>query len=157
MSQFRLARISLILAAVGLNAAPALLPSAFAQAKPAEAAAAAPKPDTLRPEIFKLLDPVKIKELVTAKKFDEARANITAAEAIPNRTPYENYVLDRMKLMLASASEDDKTAMAALESIISSGRLEKKDNADFIQALANYHYNAKDYTKALEWFKRYQK
>ena len=157
MSQFRLARISLILAAVGLNAAPALLPSAFAQAKPAEAAAAAPKPDTLRPEIFKLLDPVKIKELVTAKKFDEARANIKAAEAIANRTPYENYVLDRMKLMLASATEDDKTAMAALESIISSGRLEKKDNADFIQALANYHYNAKDYTKALEWFKRYQK
>ena len=57
MSQFRLARISLILAALGLNAAPALLPSAFAQAKPdPAAAAAAPKAETLRAEIYKLLD-----------------------------------------------------------------------------------------------------
>jgi tetratricopeptide (TPR) repeat protein len=157
MSQFRLARISLILAAIGLNAAPALLPSAFAQAKPAEPAAAAPKPETLRPELFKLLDPAKIKELMTAKKFDEVQANITAAEAMPNRTPYENYIIDRMKLALGSSTNNDKMAMAALEAVINSGRMDKKDTADFMQALANYHYNAKDYAKALEWFKRYQK
>lgn len=173
MSQFRLARISLILAAIGLNAAPALLPSALAQSSrlnankpdaPAEAAApvaavpaAAPKADTLRAEIYKLLDPVKVKELMAAKKYDEVQANIVAAEAFPARTPYENYIIDRMKLALGSATNNDKMAMAALEAVIASGRLEKKDNADFMQALANYHYNAKDYPKAIEWFKRYQK
>lgn len=159
MSQFRLARISLILAAIGLNAAPALLPSAFAQAKPADAAAAAaaPTPETLRPELFKLLDPAKVKELMTAKKYDDVQANITAAEALPNRTPYENYIIDRMKLALGSSTNNDKMAMTSLEAVINSGRIDKKDNAEFIQALANYHYNAKDYAKALEWFKRYQK
>ena len=61
MSQFRLARISLLLAAIGLNAAPALAPAAFAQDKSLPAApAAAAKADVIRPEMFKLLDPAKI-------------------------------------------------------------------------------------------------
>lgn len=177
MSQFRLARISLLLAAIGLNAAPALLPSAHAQSsrlnanKPdpakeaaapapeaaAAAAAAAPKGDTLRVEIFKLLDPAKIKELMAAKKFDEVQANVVAAEAFPNRTPYENYIIDRMKLAIGSATNNDKMAIAALEAVIASGKLDKKDQTDFMQALANYYYNGKDYPKAIEWFKRYQK
>lgn len=174
MSQFRLARLSLLLAAIGLNAAPALLQSAHAQSSrinankpdpakeaaaptPEAAAAAAPKGDTLRAEIFKLLDPVKVKEMMAAKKFDEVQANVTAAEAFPNRTPYENYIIDRMKLALGSATNNDKMAIAALEAVIASGRLDKKDQTDFMQALANYYYNGKDYPKAIEWFKRYQK
>jgi hypothetical protein len=156
MSQFRLARISLILAAIGLNAAPALLPSAFAQDKAAPAAAA-PKADSIRPDMYKLLDPAKIKEMMAAKKYAEVQANITAAEAFPDRTPYETYIIERMKVALGSSTGNDKMAMAALEAVINSGRVEKSDNADFIQALANYHYNAKDYAKSVEWFKRYQK
>lgn len=157
MPQFRLARLSLLLAAIGLNAAPALAPAAFAQAKPAAAAADAPKPDTIRAEMFKLLDPVKVKELMNAKNYTEVQANITAAEAFPNVTAYETYVINRMKLALGASTNNDKMAMAALESVISSGRLAQGENADFIQALANYHYNAKDYAKAVEWFQRYQK
>ena len=45
MSQFRFARLALMLAAIGLNAAPALTHSAFAQDKNDQAAAAQPKPD----------------------------------------------------------------------------------------------------------------
>ena len=155
MSQFRLARISLLLAAIGLNAAPALVPAAFAQDK-APAAAEASK-DIIRAEMFKLLDPAKIKEMMAAKKYAEVQANITAAEAFPNRTPYESYVIDRMKLAHSSATNNDKVAMAALEAVINSNRLDAKEKGDFIQALANYHYNAKDYPKAIEWMKRYQK
>ena len=155
MSQFRLARISLILAAIGLNAAPALLPAAFAQDKAAPAAAAAPA-ETLRPDLFKLLDPAKIKEMMAAKKHAEIQANITAAEAMPNLTPYETYIINRMKIALGSATSNDAMAMTALDAVIKSGRLSKADNADFMQALANYHYNAKDYPKAIALFKRYQ-
>ena len=154
MSQFRLVRISLMLAAIGLNAAPALIPAAFAQDK---AAAAAPAAETLRVDIFKLLDPAKIKEMMVAKKFAEVQANVTAAEAFPNLTPYESYIIARMKVALGSATSNDAMAMSALESVINSGRMTKSENADFIQALANYHYNAKNYPKAIEWFKRYQK
>ena len=154
MSQFRLARISLLLAALGLNAAPVFAPAAFAQAKPA---ADAPKPETVRAEMYKLLDPVKVKELMTAKKYAEVQANIAAAEAFPSPTPYETYVINRMKLALGSSTNNDKMTMDALEAVIASGRLEKTEQADFTQALGNYYYNAKDYAKAAEWFKRYQK
>ena len=155
MSQFRFARISLILAALGLNVVPTLLTGAHAQAKPAAAEAA--KTDTIRPDMFKLLDPAKVKEMMAAKKYAEVQANITAAEAFPNPTPYESYVINRMKLAVAASSGNDAMAMAALEPVINSGRLDPKEKSDFIEALANYNYNAKNYPKAIEWLKVYQK
>lgn len=154
MSKFHLARISLLLAAIGLNAMPALLSSAHAQSKPA---AEAQKQDTVRPDLFKLLDPNSVKDLMAAKKFTELQEKITAAEAFPNRTAYENYIIDRMKLALGSSSGNEAMAMAALEAVIASGRLSANEQADFMQALANYNYNAKNYPKAIEWMKRYQK
>ena len=156
MSQFRFARISLILAALGMNAAPALLTSAHAQAKPAAPAEAA-KAESIRPDMFKLLDPNKVKEMMAAKKYAEIQANITAAEAFPNVTPYEAYVINRMKLALGATTGNDAMAMAALEPVINSGRLDATEKANFIEALANYNYNAKNYPKAIEWMKAYQK
>jgi hypothetical protein len=155
MSQFRLARISLMLAAIGLNAAPALMSSAHAQKTPAPAAA--PAPDTVRPELFKLLDPTAVKQLMAEKKYADVQARITQAEAFPAKTPYETYVLDRMKIALGSATGNDAMAMTGLEAVIASGRLPAQDQAEFILALGNYYYNAKNYTKAIEWMKRYQK
>ncbi|UUZ50126.1 hypothetical protein LP420_09060 [Massilia sp. B-10] len=55
MSQFRLARISLLLAAIGLNAAPALLTSAHAQDK--AAAPAVKKDNSLRLKFTNWLAP----------------------------------------------------------------------------------------------------
>lgn len=156
MSQFRFARISLILAALGMNAAPALLTSAHAQAKPAAPAEAA-KVETVRPDMFKLLDPNKVKEMMAAKKYAEVQANITAAEAFPSLTPYEAYVINRMKLALGATTGNDALAMSALEPVINSGRLDPSEKANFIEALANYNYNAKNYAKAIEWMKVYQK
>jgi len=152
MSQLRLARLCLMLAAVGLSA-PALTTAVHAQEKPA---AEAPK-DTVRPELFKLLDPAAIKPLMDAKNYAEVQNRVQQAEAFPNRTPYEDYVVNRMKLSLGSATNNNAIAMPALEAVINSGRLQGQEQADFILALGNMHYNAKDYTKAIEWFKRYQK
>ncbi|MFC0250730.1 tetratricopeptide repeat protein [Massilia consociata] len=157
MAQFRLARLCLMLAAIGVSA-PALVTSAHAQQKDAAApAAAAAQKDTVRPEIFKLLDPAAIKPLMDAKNHTEVQNRITQAEAFPNRTPYEDYVINRMKLSLGSSTNNNALAMPALEAVINSGRLTGAEQANFIQALANMHYNAKDYPKAIEWFKRYQK
>ena len=152
MSQLRLARLCLMLAAVGLSA-PALTTAVHAQEKPA---AEAPK-DTVRPELFKLLDPAAIKPLMDAKNYAEVQNRVQQAEAFPNRTPYEDYVVNRMKLSLGSATNNNAIAMPALEAVINSGRLQGQEQADFILALGNMHYNAKDYAKAIEWFKRYQK
>ena len=156
MSQFRLARLCLMLAAVGLSS-PALMTSAHAQQKTDAPAAAAAPADTVRPELFKLLDPAQIKPLREAKNYTEIQNRITQAEAIANRTPYEDYVLNRMKISLGSATSNNAMMLPALEGVINSGRLKGNEQADFIQAVANTHYNAKDYAKAIEWFKRYQK
>jgi tetratricopeptide (TPR) repeat protein len=157
MSQFRFARLALMLAAIGLNAAPALMHSASAQDKAAPAdAAAQPKPDTVRPDLFKLLDSAQIKPLMDAKNYAEVQNRITQAEAFPNKTPYEEYVLNRIKLSHASATNNDQASIAALEAILASGKLPATDKPQFTQALAGMYYNAKNYPKAIEWFKRFQ-
>jgi hypothetical protein len=155
MSHSRFARISLMVAALGLSA-PALLPAAHAQSKPAAPAADAPKPDTVRPELFKLLDPAMVKELMTAKNYAGVQEKITAAEAFPNRTPYETYVIDRMKLSLGLMSQNDAMAATALDAVIASKRLAPADQNEFVRALGNNYYNAKNYKKATEQFKRFQ-
>jgi len=156
MSQFRFARLALMLAAIGLNAAPALMHSASAQNKDAAAAAAQPPADSVRPELFKLLDPAQIKPLMDAKNYAEVKNRVTQAEAVQNRTPYENYVLNRMKLSLATATNDDAGQTGALEAILASGKLPAADQANFTQALAGSYYNAKNYPKAIEWYTQFQ-
>jgi hypothetical protein len=155
MSQFRLARLCVMLAAVGL--APALMNSAYAQKNDKPAAAAEQKGPSVRPEVFKLIDPAQIKPLMDAKNYTEVQTRITQAEAIPNLTPFETYAINRMKLSLGSSTGNDAVAMPALESVIGSGFLAPAEKDGFIQALANMYYNAKNYPKAIEWFKRYQK
>ncbi|MFK3738448.1 tetratricopeptide repeat protein [Massilia sp. TN1-12] len=154
MSQFRFARVALMLAAIGLNAAPALMHGAHAQNKGA-APAAAPA-DAVRPELFKLLDPAQIKPLMDAKNYGEIQNRVTQAEAVPNRTPYEDYVLNRMKLTLATSTNNDAMATQALEAILATGKLPEADKANFTQALATYYYNAKNYPKAIELYKQIQ-
>lgn len=156
MSQFRFARLALMLAAIGLNAAPALTHSAYAQDKNDQAAAAQPKPDTVRPDLFKLLDSAQIKPLMDAKNYTEVQNRVAQAEAFPDKTPYETYVLNRLKLSLATATNNDQASIAALEAILASGKLPAADKPQFTQALAGMYYNAKNYPKAIEWFKRFQ-
>ena len=105
MSHIRLARISLILAAIGLNAVPAVLGMspvyAAEAAKPAE-----PPKDVVRPEIFKLIDPAQTKELLAAKNYTEFQNRINTAAAMPNLTPYEIFVLNQMRVQVGQASGD---------------------------------------------------
>ncbi len=157
MSQFRFARLALMLAAIGLNAAPALMHGASAQNKDAAPAAAAQPPqDSVRPDLFKLLDPAQIKPLMDAKNYGEIQNRVTQADAFPDKTPYETYVVNRMKLSLASATSNEPMMTQALEAILASGKLPETDKANFTQALATTYFNAKNYPKAIEMFKQMQ-
>jgi hypothetical protein len=156
MSHIRLARISLLLAAIGLNAAPALLGMSAAQAAEKEKPAAEAPKDAIRPEMYKLLDPAQTKELLATKNYTEYQTRIDAAAALPNVTPYEAYVLNQMRAQLGQASGNNEMAIKALEAMIDSGRMKPEDKLRFIDAIAGMYYsNVKDYDKALVWFKRY--
>ncbi len=158
MAQFRLARLCLMLAAIGVSA-PALVSSASAQQKsdaPAAAAQAAAK-DTVRPEMFKLLDPAALKPLIEGKNFTEVQNRLTQAEAMPNRTPYEDYVINRMKLSWALGSDNNAAAIPVMEAILASGRLTPAEQLSYYQGLGDANFNTKNYAKAVEWYTRYTK
>jgi Tetratricopeptide repeat len=151
MSQFRLARLVLMLAALG--AAPGLVNTALAQKK--EDKAAAPQGPSVRPEVYKLIDSAQLKQLIDAKNYTEVQNRVTQAEAIPNLTPYEQYAINRMKLSLAASSGAD--VIPALTPLVDSPYLTAQEKDNFVLALGNAHYNNKNWTKAIEIFKRYQK
>lgn len=150
MSHFRLARLCLLLAAVGLNTAPALMTSAHAQKE-----AAAPA-NTVRPELAKILDSNAMQPLIAAKNAAEVQARITQAEALPNKTPYENYVLNRIKMAHASLTNNDPAILAAADEVVKSGFEPKENQAKLVLAMANIQYNAKNYAAANEQLKRYE-
>ncbi|MYN20747.1 hypothetical protein GTP81_28810 [Rugamonas sp. FT107W] len=155
MSHIRLARISLILAAIGLNAVPAVLGMspvyAAEAAKPAE-----PPKDAVRPEIYKLIDPAQTKELLAAKNYTEFKNRIDTSAAMPNVTPYEAFVLNQMRVQLGQATGDYPATVKALGEMIDSGRLKPEDKLRFIDAVAGIYYsNIKDYDQAIAWFTRY--
>ena len=159
MSHSRLARISqisVILAAIGLNAAPAMLGMSVAHAQDKEKPAAEAPKDTVRPEIFKLIDPAQTKPLLDAKNYQEYQTRIDTAAAAPNVTPYEAFVLNQMRVQLGQASGNNELTIKALEAMIESGRLKPEDKLRFIDAIAGMYYsNIKDYDKAIVWFNRY--
>lgn len=156
MSHIRFARISLLLAAIGLNAAPAMLGLNAVHAQDKEKAAAEAPKDTVRPEVFKLIDPAQTNPMLEAKNYQEYKARIDGAAAIPNLTPYESFVLNQLRLKLAQATGDHQLTVTTLEAMIESGRLQKEDKLRFIDAIAGIYYsNIKDYDKAITWFNRY--
>jgi hypothetical protein len=118
-------------------------------------AAAAPK-DTVRPELGKpLLD---AQAFLKDKKFKEAYAKIKEAEAVPNRTPYENFMIDSTRASTAAQAGDDEIAVGAFEGLVNSGRLQPGQQIKIIQALAGTYFSKlKNYPKAAGWAARYLK
>ncbi|HEY1149845.1 MAG TPA: hypothetical protein VGF27_14790 [Pseudoduganella sp.] len=153
MSQFRFARVGLLVAAIGLSAAPALMQSAHAQDK--KAAPAAPQ-ETVRKEMAKLLDGATVKALMDQKKYAEVKALLDQADAMPDKTPYETYIINRMRIPVALNLGDKETLVKLLENAINSGRLEPAEKANFTQAVGSTYFEQKNYPKAIEWFKRYE-
>jgi tetratricopeptide (TPR) repeat protein len=155
MSQSRFARVGLLVAALGLSASPALLQSAHAQDKKAAAPAAAPQ-ETVRKEMAKLLDGATVKALMDQKKYADVKALLDQADAMPDKTPYETYIINRMRIPVSLNLGEKENLVKLLESAINSGRLDAAEKANFTQAVGTTYFEMKNYPKAIEWFKRYE-
>jgi len=160
MSRKRLLRLSLILAALGLNPAHAQGRAPLAAMAAAAGAVDAPPnapQNVVRPEMLKLLDLTAIREWMQARDYAQVRSRIEQAAALPNPSDYERYVLNRMRIALALASGDSAMAIPALEAALESGRGAPAERAGLIEALASFHYNGKNFPQAIRWFAQYQK
>ncbi|MCE3261737.1 MAG: hypothetical protein K0R43_816 [Pseudoduganella sp.] len=152
MTQKRFARIGLLLAALGLGAAPALVQTVHAQDKQAIAGA---QQETVRKEMHKFLDSKVLTPLLDAKKYAEVTALLDQADALPNKSGFEQYIINRMRLAVAVSSNDKAKLKEMLEYTINSGRLEKDEKAKFLQALAGTYQEEKNYPKVIENLRKY--
>jgi tetratricopeptide (TPR) repeat protein len=152
MTQHRFARIGLLLAAIGLGGVPALVQTAHAQDKQAIAGA---QQETVRKEMYKFLDGKVLGPLLEAKKYGEVTALLDQADAMPNKTGYEQYLINRMRLAVALGSNDKPKLIEMLEFAVGSGRLEKEEKTKFTQALAGYYQEQKNWPKVIENLKKY--
>ncbi len=109
--------------------------------------------DSVRPEVGKPLQAAQA--LVKQRKGREAMAEIAKAEAVPNRTPFENQVIAQMKAAAASSAGDNDATIKANQALLDSGKVSGREATTLVQSIAVAHYNKKDYGEAARWTQRY--
>jgi hypothetical protein len=117
--------------------------------------AAAQKAEGVRPEVGKPLQAAQA--LVKARKGREALAEIAKAEAVPNRTPYENQIIAQMKAAASSAAGDNDATIKNNMALLDSGKVSGREATTLVQSIAVAHYNKRDYGEAARWTQRYFK
>lgn len=145
MLQFRLAHLGLALAAVSFTLAPSLIgfaPAAYAA-------------DSLRPDVARPLK--EAGDLMKKQKYKEALAKVREADAVGGKSGYESFVIDQMRASLATSLGDSELALRSYEAVLASGRLSAGDQLKYIEVIANMHFRARNYQKAITWINRYQK
>jgi len=116
-------------------------------------AAAQDKPPAVRPEVGKPLQAAI--EALKAKRGREALARAREAQEVPNKTPYETYLVTRVLGQAAAAAGEAATAGAALESAASSSAAPQAERPQLLAVAAAQYYAAKEYSKAAAAATRY--
>ena len=104
------------------------------------------KSQTVRPEVGKPLQAAI--DLLKQRKGREALAQAKAAQAVPDKTPYETYLVTRVLGQAASAAGDNATAASALEQAANSSAAPAADRLSLLAAAAGQYYALKQYSKA---------
>jgi tetratricopeptide (TPR) repeat protein len=95
------------------------------------------------------------KDLANRNKFDQAAAEVEKAEAIPNKTPYEVFVVSSMATFVYVELKDYESAAKAIEAGINSGEMPPDVVQSRTNDLALMYYQTKDYAKAIAWGQKY--
>lgn len=154
---------SLLLAGVALaqqgpppkNAKPGERAPAFQPA----AGASAPVAPSVRPEVGKPL--IEAQTLLNEKKLAQAKEKLLAANSVPDKTPYENYVISRLTLSAAIAEDDAETVEKMLDTATQlskdggGGWLKPEEALALTEAVGIVQYRVKKYPQAALWMDRY--
>lgn len=116
-------------------------------------ASAAHAQDTVRPEVGTPLQAAQ--NLIKAQKFKEALVKVHDAEAVPNKTASETYLIERMRIAAASGAGDMAAASKAYDALSGSGKISPADKLRMVESIAGGYYRNKEYAKAVEWAQRY--
>ncbi len=143
MFRFRLAHLSLALAAIGFTLAPPML----GLGPVAHAAVSA--------EVGKHLQAAQ--EFMKKSKFKEAMAKIAEADRAPGKTAADSLVIEGLRASVATSLGDKATANRSYETLLESGKVPADAQSNYIKAIAGNYYSMKDYPKAITWITRYLK
>ena len=111
--------------------------------------------EALRPEVGKPLQAAQ--ELIKAGRYKEALARVRDADAVGGKTASESLMVERMRIAAASGAGDVDTAARAFEVINASSKVSSADKIRMIDSIAGSYYRAREYAKAMQWYKRYFK
>jgi hypothetical protein len=109
---------------------------------------------TLRPEVGAPLQAAQ--KALQAKQYAEAKSQIDKAEAVGKLTPYESYILARLKASAAIGMNDYKGALAGYETVLASPELPPAEKLPTLDAYVKIAYASKDYTKTADGIAKYK-
>lgn len=135
MIKFRLAHLSIALAALGFTAATPVI--GLSSAVAAEA---------LRPEIGKPLQ--QAQNQMKQGKHKDALATLRGLDKVGNKTANESYLIERVRASAASSAGDYDTAAKAFEALLASGKLSASERSQFSEGLVGIYMRAGDLNKA---------
>ena len=130
-------------------------PSTMLASQNAFAADEKPKPPSVGPKVAKPLK--EAQDLGAAKKFTEALAKVQEAEAVPGKTPYENYVVEEVTAYIYANLQDYPNAAKAIEATLLSGQMDPALVPPRMKSLSGLYYQSKNYPKSIEWAEKYVK
>ncbi len=111
--------------------------------------------ESVRPEVGKPLQAAQ--ELIRAQNYRQALTKIQETDAVRDKTPYELYVIERMRGAAALGAGELDVAIKSFESSIDSSRLSPSEKLKMTEAVAGMYYRKKDYAKTIAWISRYEK
>ncbi|MCX7176517.1 MAG: tetratricopeptide repeat protein [Proteobacteria bacterium] len=120
----------------------AVAPHAVAQGK-----------EGVRPELGKTL--LGIQDLLKAGQHKEALTRIAEADALSGKTPYEVFILDRLRGAAAAGSGETDLAVRSFEAVLASGRLPASEQIGILEALVGTYYGARNYPQTIATAQRY--
>ena len=109
----------------------------------------------VRPEVGKPLQAAQA--LIRQHKGREAMAEIARAEAVPNRTAYENQIIAQMKAAASSSMGDNDATIKNNMAVLDSGKVSGREATALVEGIAVAYYNKKEYAEAAKWSQRYFK
>jgi tetratricopeptide (TPR) repeat protein len=112
----------------------------------------APK-QKLSPEVSKPL--MAAQTAIQAKNWPEAIQHIDEAQAVANKTPYDQYMTDELGWYAYVQNKDYQKASDALERVMASGFVADADKPQRLRALTQLNLQNKVYPKAIQFGEQY--
>jgi hypothetical protein len=108
----------------------------------------------VRPEVGVLLQAAQ--GLLQENKFAETLAKLNEAEAVPNRTPWETWIIERTRASAAQKAGNTALTIKSLDAALLTGQAEPAETLALIEALVSLSLRERDTTRAMRWANRYE-